>query len=367
METGDQRPMTSHSCWPWGPRRSPWESQVNRVPAPLLWLCGWLWVVRHIESHQRQGRAAQKSWSCQVPLRAILSLVSAHWFFPKSREKDTIGGAVSHPAPSAPATHHPAAGFQRELRVGAEPAAVWGRGVRARGGAGGNVRTPARGPARASRADGAVPELLFSAAGARHGCFETAPSRGAAGRGPASLPGGVRGRARAGRVRAGPRQPHRGTHGLQPGPGAAYGEGLRGEPPARRRLSRPPRRAGLGGAGGEFFPREMWGGQLRLEQRRTEESPGRAVPHVGREEARKWLGEGARPPLRSSPPSVGCGSWPSTWEHVPLKLRPCVPRRRGHSTPLATVGPQLQTWANVAFWPSPFNSQWRKLRPREAQ
>uniref|UniRef100_F6X2B4 Galactokinase 1 n=1 Tax=Callithrix jacchus TaxID=9483 RepID=F6X2B4_CALJA len=71
-----------------------------------------------------------------MPLRAILTLVSTHWFFPKSREKDIIGGAVSHPAPSAPATRHPAAGFLLELRAGAGPAEIWGRSVRAGRGAG---------------------------------------------------------------------------------------------------------------------------------------------------------------------------------------------------------------------------------------
>lgn len=64
------------------------------------------------------------------------------------------------------------------------------------------------------------------AADERHGCLETAPGGGAAGRGPAGLPGGVRSRAGAGSVGAGPRQPHRGAHGLQPGPGVAHGEGL---------------------------------------------------------------------------------------------------------------------------------------------
>ncbi|KAK2112066.1 hypothetical protein P7K49_011813 [Saguinus oedipus] len=60
------------------------------------------------------------------------------------------------------------------------------------------------------------------------------------------------------------------------------------------------------------------GGQPRPGHRCTE-LPGRAVPHVGREEARKWPGEGAQPPLRSSLPSGGCGSSPSTWERVPFK------------------------------------------------
>lgn len=195
-------------------------------------------------------------------------------------------GLSQSPPPGA----RPAAGPGPGLRAGRGP---WdpGGGAQRAGRAGRRVQEctpPAAAPPRASRADRAAPAELQ---GERHGRCETTPGRGAAGRGPEGLPGGVRGRAGAGGVSSRPRQPHRRAHGLQPGPRAAHGEGLGGTPSLSWGPGRAAGRAGPRGAGNRRVSAWTQAGRTELQLPRSlgdehvGETLGRGIAHVGREEA----------------------------------------------------------------------------------